>query len=1080
MTSQNKAALQREFAARVLARRNLLYFTKRTHPNYQAGWVHEDICRRLEKFSRDVAEKKGPRLMLLVPPRHGKSEIASIRFPAWHLGHHPDHEIINCGYNTDLPMKFSRRVRELLRDKGYHAMFSDTKLDPDSQSVEAWNTLAGGGFTAAGVGGGITGKGAHILIIDDPIKNMEEADSPVTRETLWDWYWSTAYTRLAPGGGVLVIQCMTGDTPVLMADGSERRLDQITSGDVVATYEHGALSVAKVRGVKASGRDSVLKITTKSGKIVRANGRHPFLTDIGGDLKWMRARSLTTDHRIVALKDSETSGKELRAQLTGATSSRLKTELARFVVRSHQKTRIIGKSDLAEAEDCSATTATQESDILDLSPWHLPLHNTSDFILDPVVSIEPDGVEEVFDLQVERTENFIANGLVSHNTWWNDDDLAGRLQKKMRDEPDSDQFVIIKYPALAEADEYEAPDGLIYRVDPDDKLAETPPEGSRLLRPKGEALHLERYPTKVMENYRANMHPRIWSALYQQNPVPDEGMYFKDEWFRTEPTPPAIRKRNLFQAWDFAIGEKQQNDFTVGVTLMQDENNFLHVLDLVKFKGDTFVIIEEILNSVEKWSLYPDTPLTIGFEDGQIWRAIEPVLKMRMAERNIFPPYEVLKPLTDKLVRARALQGRMQQGRVMFLDTATWYDGLKREMMRFPAGAHDDQCFTLDTKIIMSDGRESDIISVREGDYVHTPSGPQIVLKSEMTSVASEVFEVSFSDGSVLCGTKDHPVYVQDLGAFVSISALQPGDLVCTLRKRSTEASHTVAIRSARTRLFAGIFTESAVGLTKHFIGECGRMLTAPSRSVMSFITKIVTQVITASRILSVFPQLSTELRTEHPPLRKDKNPGYASGRSQQNTLVCSAGLSLSRIRQTVPSSAAISAVIDSTAEVRKTSFAVFVGRHLRRLRVKFRALASVVKSTSADESLIGTRSDTHLHPGNLKLVSVWCADRVSQPLHLAPALVPSLVHTKESCSVSVLSVRRRDKLEAVYNLRVGENPVFYANGILVHNCDALAWACNLIVNKQPPQGINVQPKLKSWKDKINSYGMGDVSHMAA
>lgn len=741
MTSQNKAALQREFAARVLARRNLLYFTKRTHPNYQAGWVHEDICRRLEKFSRDVAEKKGPRLMLLVPPRHGKSEIASIRFPAWHLGHHPDHEIINCGYNTDLPMKFSRRVRELLRDKGYHAMFSDTKLDPDSQSVEAWNTLAGGGFTAAGVGGGITGKGAHILIIDDPIKNMEEADSPVTRETLWDWYWSTAYTRLAPGGGVLVIQCMTGDTPVLMADGSERRLDQITSGDVVATYEHGALSVAKVRGVKASGRDSVLKITTKSGKIVRANGRHPFLTDIGGDLKWMRARSLTTDHRIVALKDSETSGKELRAQLTGATNrlsvegcanrtaekrsgqtatglrvrwtkmpdaapssstttglvstittawSRLKTELARFVVRNHQKTRIIGKSDLAEAEDCSATTATQESDILDLSPWHLPLHNTSDFILDPVVSIEPDGVEEVFDLQVERTENFIANGLVSHNTWWNDDDLAGRLQKKMRDEPDSDQFVIIKYPALAEADEYEAPDGLIYRVDPDDKLAETPPEGSRLLRPKGEALHLERYPTKVMENYRANMHPRIWSALYQQNPVPDEGMYFKDEWFRTEPTPPAIRKRNLFQAWDFAIGEKQQNDFTVGVTLMQDENNFLHVLDLVKFKGDTFVIIEEILNSVEKWSLYPDTPLTIGFEDGQIWRAIEPVLKMRMAERNIFPPYEVLKPLTDKLVRARALQGRMQQGRVMFVESS-WLDSLKREMLRFPAGEHDDQ-----------------------------------------------------------------------------------------------------------------------------------------------------------------------------------------------------------------------------------------------------------------------------------------------------------------------------------------------------------------------------------------------------
>lgn len=478
---QKKLLLQKELAARVLARRNLLQYTKKFHPQYDAGWVHEDICRRLEKFSKDVTEKKSPRLMLLVPPRHGKSELASIRFPAWHLGHHPEHEIINAGYNMDLPMKFSRKVREQLRDKAYQAMFPDAKLDPESQSVEAWNTTSGGGFTAAGVGGGITGKGAHVLTIDDPIKNMEEADSAVIREGLWDWYWSTAYTRLAPGGGVLVIQ-----------------------------------------------------------------------------------------------------------------------------------------------------------------------------------------------------------------TWWNDDDLAGRLQKKMQDEPEADQFVIIKYPALAEEDEYLTPAGDIYRVNPDIKDMELPPEGSRLLRPRGEALHPSRYSTDMMKQYRANMHPRIWSALFQQNPVPDEGMYFKDEWFRLEPTPPMIRKRSLYQAWDFAIGEKQQNDYTVGATILQDENNFLHVLDVVRFKGDTFVIIEEILNALEKWSLYPDTPVTLGFEDGQIWRAIKPVLEVRMAERNLFPAYEVLKPLTDKLVRARALQGRMQQGRVMFLQDAPWLTELKREMLRFPAGQHDD------------------------------------------------------------------------------------------------------------------------------------------------------------------------------------------------------------------------------------------------------------------------------------------------------------------------------------------------------------------------------------------------------
>ncbi len=745
-SSSKEVAFNKELAARVLARRNLLFFTKKFHPSYDAGWVHEDICRRLEQFSRDVTDKKAPRLMLLVPPRHGKSELASIRFPAWHLGHHPSHEVINCGYNTDLPMKFSRKVREMMRDKAYQAMFSDTKLDPDSQSVEAWNTTMGGGFTAAGVGGGITGKGAHVLIIDDPIKNMEESDSSTVRDGLWDWYWSTAYTRLSPGGGVLIIQCMTGDTPVLMADGTERRLESVKAGDRVATYWQGALSTAAVSAVKASGSDSILRITTKSGKIVRSNGRHPFLVDTGSDLKWMRARSLTTAQRIVALKDSGASGEALRARKMCVTSqqsvedsvslttesvsgltatghrvrwtrmgdeapssstttgllsrttsawSRLKAVFVRFVERARRRQiLVIGKSDLLsttatrpeKSGGCSATTVMQESDILDLSPLHLPLLRTSDFILDPIVSVEECGVEEVFDLQVEGTENFIANGLVSHNTWWNDDDLAGRLQKQMRDVAGGDQFVVIKYPALAEFDEYLTQEGDLFRPT---TQGEDVPEGAKLLRLAGAALHPERYSTKMLENYRANMHPRIWSALYQQNPVPDEGMYFKTEWFRTQPSMPQIRKRHLYQAWDYAIGEKQQNDYTVGSTILQDENNFLHVLDVVRFKGDTFTIIEEMLNFYQKWTLYPDTPVALGVEDGQIWRAIEPVFKQRCAERGVFPPYEVLKPLTDKLVRARALQGRMQQGRVVFQE-ADWLIPLKREFLRFPAGDHDD------------------------------------------------------------------------------------------------------------------------------------------------------------------------------------------------------------------------------------------------------------------------------------------------------------------------------------------------------------------------------------------------------
>lgn len=195
---------EREFMWREAARRRLLPFVLRFHRKYRAGWVHRDICTRLERFSDDVAEGKSPRLMLFMPPRTGKSELASVNFPAWHLGRHPDHEIIACSYAQSLAIKFSRKARALCRDPGYLAVFPAMKLDDESQAAEEWLTKAGGGYVAVGIGGPITGKGAHVLSIDDPVKNREDADSMTAREMVKDWYSSTAYTRLAPGGGVLV------------------------------------------------------------------------------------------------------------------------------------------------------------------------------------------------------------------------------------------------------------------------------------------------------------------------------------------------------------------------------------------------------------------------------------------------------------------------------------------------------------------------------------------------------------------------------------------------------------------------------------------------------------------------------------------------------------------------------------------------------------------------------------------------------------------------------------------------------------------------------------------------------------
>jgi predicted phage terminase large subunit-like protein len=440
------------------------------------------------------------------------SELASRMFPSWHLGRCPDHEVIACSYNVSLAMAFSRKVKEVLQDPVYQAIFQ-TRLHPDFQAAEEWGIQGHrGSYVAAGVGGGITGKGAHILVIDDPIKNAEEADSADLREKLWDWYGSTAYTRLAPGGGVLVIQ-----------------------------------------------------------------------------------------------------------------------------------------------------------------------------------------------------------------TWWHDDDLAGKLQMAMAADDEADQFEVIRYPAIAEADEWLDPaTDEIVRVSHDVPLsyaasqageeftessgvemmraivrakdAGYDPSTMKYLRAKGEALHQARYDLLKLNRIKKTLPTRFWSALYQQNPVPDDGNYFTKDMFRRGKPPPASQCYVQI-AWDFAISEKTHNDYTVGTVTLLDSDDMLWVVDRVKFRSaDADFIVKSIVRLSKKW--YSPSQI-LGCEDGQIYRALSALLKREMAAERVYPSLELLKPITDKQARGRTLQGRMQQGLVTFTDQGDWYDDTKSVLLRFPSGVHDDDVDSL-------------------------------------------------------------------------------------------------------------------------------------------------------------------------------------------------------------------------------------------------------------------------------------------------------------------------------------------------------------------------------------------------
>jgi predicted phage terminase large subunit-like protein len=197
--------LSRQTAAQELlnrrkAREGLLAFTQYTNPAYAAAQHHDLIASKLEAVERGEIK----RLMITMPPRHGKSELASRRFPAWFLGRNSGKQIIAASYNSDLANDFGREVRNIVHSPEFSALFK-TGLAQDSKAANRWHTDAGGMYVAAGVGTAITGRGADILLIDDPFKDRQEADSEITRQRVWDWYTSTAYTRLMPGGAVIVI-----------------------------------------------------------------------------------------------------------------------------------------------------------------------------------------------------------------------------------------------------------------------------------------------------------------------------------------------------------------------------------------------------------------------------------------------------------------------------------------------------------------------------------------------------------------------------------------------------------------------------------------------------------------------------------------------------------------------------------------------------------------------------------------------------------------------------------------------------------------------------------------------------------
>lgn len=198
---------RKELAERELARRHLSWYWKRAFPDMVAGAWQLDLCKVLQEFVLAVERRESPRLIIEAPPQHGKSMFVSRALPAWLLGNHPDWNQILASYTASLATGHGRWIRNTLATEWHGHLFpaSECRLAQDSAAMDQFSTLKGGQFLARGVGGGTTGQPARIFTVDDPFADRQEADSAVTQKTVWDWYSSVASTRLAPGGGILIM-----------------------------------------------------------------------------------------------------------------------------------------------------------------------------------------------------------------------------------------------------------------------------------------------------------------------------------------------------------------------------------------------------------------------------------------------------------------------------------------------------------------------------------------------------------------------------------------------------------------------------------------------------------------------------------------------------------------------------------------------------------------------------------------------------------------------------------------------------------------------------------------------------------
>ena len=730
-----------ELKAQKAAQTRFLPFVREVWPTFISGSHHAKMAEAFERVAAGTCK----RLIINMPPRHTKSEFASYLLPAWFLGKFPHKKVIQTSHTAELAVGFGRKVRNLVDTDQYHKIFPDLALQSDSKAAGRWNTSKGGDYFAIGVGGAVTGKGADLLIIDDPHSEQEAAlaeVNPDIYDKTYEWYTSGPRQRLQPGGAIVVVMCMTGDTDVLMASGETKKLADIRRGDRVATYEGGVMNSARVKNSRSNGVDNVFTVKTQSGKVVRANERHPFLVEHNGERKWARLMHLKTGMAFVATggvpgllgprpgsasappasPGRATTGKtpephvnpwattvsgraraaraesQFRAEAcarsaTASSMSHLNTAPS-GCERGGSKTGTASRSNstkpwwrsVATAATCAcknlrritraltgtvssvSTTATRPvryavsfaTTVISLlgtvkaRKYSNALLNTYEFVADPIVEIRQDGREEVFDIEVERTSNFIANGVVSHNTRWSKKDLTGQVLKSAA-QRGGEEWEVIEFPAIM---------------------------------PSGVPLWPQFWSLKELAALREELPNSKWMAQYQQQPTSDISAIVKREWWKVwEKDDPPDCEFTLM-AWDTAFEKSQRADYSALTTW----GVFYHPDDSGQLQANVI-----LLNAFRERMEFPRLKQK-AIEHYRDWEPDSVIIEKKASGapliyemRSMGIPVQEFTPSrgNDKISRLNAVSDLFASGRV-WAPATRWAEEVIDEVASFPGGSNDD------------------------------------------------------------------------------------------------------------------------------------------------------------------------------------------------------------------------------------------------------------------------------------------------------------------------------------------------------------------------------------------------------